>query len=1241
MRFGRAALAPCTVALVALAALTPAARAEVRPHAGMLRYPDVSQTRIVFVYANDLWLAPREGGTAVPLASPPGQETFPRFSPDGRTIAFVGNYDGNRDLYTIPVEGGVPVRVTHHPATEDLCDWTPDGELLFSTNALAGLARMSQLYTVSPEGGLPQKLPVPYGTMAAISPDGQWLAYTPHSRESRTWKRYRGGMATDVWLFHLEDHVSKKITDWEGTDGVPMWHGETIYYLSDAGPNHRLNIWAYHTGAGGHEPITDFNEYDVKWPAIGPGPNGQGEIVFQNGSDLYLLDLATRKARAVEIIIPGDRPKIRPQTIDVHNRIHNTGISSTGKRAVVEARGDIWTVPAEKGSPRNLTRTDGVAERDPAWSPDKKWIAYFSDATGEYELFITQSDGKGETRQLTEDGEAFRYNPTWSPNSKHIAFSDKSATMYLHTIESGETKVIDQDPWGRRLSASWSHDSQWIAYPKSSDNQQHAIWLYNVETGEKHQATSGMFSDSSPTFDRKGDYLYFASAQRFGSPIYEDVGSSFVYTGTHRLLAVPLRADMEYVWAPKVDDETWDEEEEKEKDKDKGKGEEEEEEKEEEDRAGESEARAEPTEDDGVSGVWEGTIKGDESLPPEGLAFTLTLRLRDDTITGTMTAGPYSGTITEGTYDRQTGGLTFSLEMSSDQGTQTFSVTATIEDGSMSGSASGENFSATFTATRTSTEVPEEGEKEEEKEAKKKVEIDLEGFEQRALLLPVDHGRFGHLAVNNKNQLIYARRELPGSGKPAAIQLFDIDDEKKEEKTVVSGAGAFDISADGKKLLVRTGSTYAIIDAKAGQKLDKKISLEDLRATIDPREEWRQVFNDAWRIQRDFFYAANMHGVDWPAVREQYAKMLDDCASREDVSYVIGEMIAELNVGHAYYWGGGTEQPPNVSVGMLGCDFELDQAAYRISKIYEGGRWDSDARGPLSQPGVDVKAGDYLLAVNGIPLDTSKDPWAAFQGLAGRTVTLTVSAKPQIDEEAREVNVELLRSEGDLRFRAWIEHNRAYVEEKTGGRVGYIYVPDTGRSGQNELFRQFYGQRDKAGLIIDERWNGGGQVPNRFIELLNRPVLNYWARRHGQVSPTPSDAHHGPKCMLINGLAGSGGDLFPYYFRETGLGQLIGTRTWGGLVGISGNPPLIDGGYVTVPTFAFFETDGTWGVEGHGVDPDITVIDDPAKMVDGADPQLDAATEHVLAEIERNPYVPPERPPYPDRSGMGVREEDK
>ena len=527
----------------------------------------------------------------------------------------------------------------------------------------------------------------------------------------------------------------------------------------------------------------------------------------------------------------------------------------------------------------------------------------------------------------------------------------------------------------------------------------------------------------------------------------------------------------------------------------------------------------------------------------------------------------------------------------------------------------------------------------------KPVVIELEGFERRALKVPVDRGNFYNLAVNHKGKLVYTRGALRGSDGKPSIKIFDLDDEKnekREEKTVVKEAGAFKMSANGKKLLVRKEKKMAIVDAAPDQKLDNPISLTGMTARIDPRSEWRQVFTEAWRIQRDFFYDPNMHGVDWPAIREQYAAMLDDCVSRRDVAYVLGEMIAELNVGHAYVRSAGDiEKEPEVSVGMLGADYELDNGAYRIARIHEGAPWDIDARGPLSEPNVDVKEDDYLLAVNGVPLDTGKDPWGAFQGLADKVVTLTVSEKPTLDDDARDVVVKPLASERRLRYRAWIAKNRKYVEDKTDGKVGYIYVPNTSISGQNDLVRQFFGQTDKQALIIDERWNAGGQVPTRFIELLNRPITNYWANRDGLDTPWPPDSHQGPKCMLINGLAGSGGDCFPYYFRQAGLGKLIGTRTWGGLVGLSGNPRLIDGGWVSAPSFAFYETDGTWGVEGHGVDPDIEVIDDPSLMVDGGDPQLDAAIEHMLTELERNPYTPPKRPDYPDRSGMGIRQEDK
>jgi len=604
------------------------------------------------------------------------------------------------------------------------------------------------------------------------------------------------------------------------------------------------------------------------------------------------------------------------------------------------------------------------------------------------------------------------------------------------------------------------------------------------------------------------------------------------------------------------------------------------------------------------------------------------------------------GSITDGAFDKNSGQLTFTADFGPG-GIVEFTCSVTGDSLSGTATVAGMGMVADLTASRTEVgvEAGEEGDNGGDDKAAEVVEIDIDGFERRAMMLDVPNGNFGNLKVNNKNQLIYARFPSRGEGGAPEIKLFDIDDDKKEEKTVTKGAGAFEISADGKKLIVGVGGAHQIMDASASA-TGKPVVTSNMTAVIDPREEWEQVFHEAWRLQRDFFYDPGLHGVDWPAMRDHYSQMLDDCVTRQDVAYIIRELISELNVGHAYYRDGRTApDEPTVAVGLLGCDFELAQSdgarAYRIARILEGGPWDADAKGPLSQPGVDVKEGDYLLAVNGVPVDTNKDPWAAFIGTAGQEITLTVSESPVWDENARDVVVEPMGSEYSLRYRAWVEDNRRRVEYRTDGRVGYIHVPDTGVNGQNELVRQFYGQRDKPGLIIDERWNGGGQIPTRFIELLNRPVTNYWARRDGKDWVWPPDAHHGPKCMLINGLAGSGGDMFPWLFRHNNLGKLIGTRTWGGLVGISGNPGMIDGSGVTVPTFGFYEKDGTWGVEGHGVDPDIEVVADPALMVDGSDPQLERAMQHMLEQIETNPYQPPRRPSSPNRAGMGLTDADK
>jgi len=1120
--------------------------ADVQPHGGMMRYPDVSSTHIVFVYADDIWVVPRSGGTAWPLASPPGGEAFPRFSPDGRTIAFSGNYDGNFDIYTVAIDGGIPQRVTYHSSGERLCDFSFDNRLLFAMNGLGGLGRQAQLFTVQQAGGLPKRLPVPYGGYGTISGDGQWLAYTPRNRDFRTWKRYRGGWASDIWLFHLGNHTSKKITDWEGTDTIPMWHGKNIYYLSDAGPNHRLNIWCYNLEANERKQVTNFEDYDVKWPSNGPGQNGEGEIIFEYNAKLYLLNLAGEQAIPVNISIPGARPKLRPIRKDVSGRLSDWHISPNAKRVLVQKRGDIWSLPAKNGTPRNLNRTSGIAEREPSWSPDGKWITYFSDESGENELVIRPAAGQGKAETVTSMGAGYRYQPVWSPDSKWMVFTDHESKFYLFDVEQRQVRYFDRINiagwnWGVPMHFSWSSDSQWLTYNKPNMDNMNVVMIYNVQKDESRQVTSGMFMDYLPTFDRKGDFLYFFSQREISQPKYADTGLTFTYQDTAVLHAVPLRKDVSNPFKAKSDEEEADKDE-KDKEKDKKK--------------------------DGDSG------EKHESEDPNDADSIESENKSSDDEKSCESADP--------------------------------------------------------------NDEKEDVKKDKDKEKPKPVDINLENMEMRAFRVPIKRGQFGYLRVNNANHIIYLRR-----GDESALQSFDPNSEKREEKTILKKVNFVQMTPDGKKLLVRSEGKTGIIDAKPDQKLENLVVDKPMNVVIEPRPEWRQIFVDAWRFMRDYFYDPHMHRVDWPAVRKQYEAMLDDCVSRRDVGYVIAEMISEVNAGHTYYGGGDIDSGPSQSIGYLGADFELDQGYYRISKLYEGGIWDTDARSVLDD--LDEKEKEqckYIFKVNGIPVDTSKAPWAAFEGLARQTVTLTVGANPNPDE-ATNVVVKLLGSESNLRYRDWIESNRQHVEKESGGRIGYIHVPDTGGRGQRELFRQFYGQMNKDALIIDERWNGGGNIADRFIELLNRPIYLHIFERYENDWRVPTLSHQGPKCMLINGESGSGGDIFPYLFRKAELGKLIGMRTWGGVIGISRNPQLIDGARLTVPFITFYETDGTLTMEGHGVDPDIEVIDDPELMIDGSDPQLDAAIKHMLDEVEKNPYVPAKRPPYPDRSGMGILEEQK
>ncbi len=1057
--------------------------------ARLFQFPDVSQTQITFVYGDDIWVAPKEGGIASRLSSPEGLESFPRFSPDGSRIAFSGNYDGNVDIYVLPSQGGLPTRVTHHGMFDRLVDWYPDGKhLLYAASMESGKQRWSQLYKISPEGGLPEKLPMVHAEMGALSPDSKKIAFTDRSQVFRTWKRYRGGSAPDIWIFDLQSMEAQNFTRNAANDELPMWTGDKIYYLSDQGPEIRFNIWVYDTKAKTSKQVTKFKDFDVHFPSLGPS-----EIVFEADGKLYLLGLKDEKYKEVQIQVVTDQAFVKPRKESVEKFLQNISISPDGNRAVVEARGELFSVPAVKGYVQNLSQSPGAAERYPAWSPDGKYIAYWSDKSGEYELTVRDLSNGNKEKQLTQLGPGFRYNLYWSPDSKKLAFVDQTMTMRIYHMESNTLDRVDQDFFLfegglRGWTPSWSPDSRWLAYSRTVDNSNNALFIYDSKDKKSKQASSGFYNDLNPVFDPEGKYLYLTTNRSF-SPVYSDFDNSWIYPNATQLAAISLRKDVPSLLAAEND----------------------------------------------------------------------TVAIQIDTI---------------GNWKKS--------------------------------------------------------QEEKKEEAKvKPVEIDFEGFEQRLVILPPAAGNMGGL-YPTEGKLVFMRFPVAGTPNPSGTLMY-YDLKEREEKTILENVNWHKMSADGKKLLVNSNGQWGVVEPNPDQKLEKTMPVAEMEATINPREEWRQIFNDTWRFERDFFYDEKMHGVDWPAMRKQYGALIEHASSRNDVNFIIGELIGELNASHTYRGGGDQETTKSRQVGYLGVNWEKVDGHFRIKEIIRGAAWDNEVRSPLDEPGIGVQAGDFVLAVNGIALKDYTDPWAAFEGLAGKTVELTVHSKASM-EGARTVVVKTLSDETRLRNLAWIESNRRHVDEASGGKLGYIYVPSTGIDGQNELVRQFYGQWNKEGLVIDERFNNGGQIPDRFIELLNRKPLAYWDVRDGKTWQWPPVGHFGSMAMLINGWSGSGGDAFPDYFRKSGLGPLIGSRTWGGLIGISGSPSLIDGGGVTVPTFRMYNPDGTWFKEGHGVDPDIEVPEDPSALAKGKDPQLEKAIEVVMKQLAAKGTVKPKEPVREDRT---------
>ena len=1062
--------------------------------AGLFRFPDVSQTQIVFTYANDIWIIPKDGGTAEKLSSPPGVESFPKFSPDGKSIAFTGNYDGNKDVYVIPANGGVPLRLTEHGFMDRVVDWQPDGKrILFASDRESGRDRFDQFYTVAANGGPAEKLPFPYAEFGSYSPDGKQMALVFESQASRNWKRYRGGWKANIHIYNFTNNTSEDISANEvAGNEFPMWHGNDIYFLSDRGTEVRMNLWKYNISSKKYEQLTNFKDYDIHFPSMGPD-----DIVFEEGGKLYLFSFSTQQLKEVKVNVVTDKASLKPKTASADKYIQHAAISPDGNRALLEARGEIFSLPAENGAVKDLTRTSGTAERYPAWSPDGNTIAYWSDQSGEYELWLMQPGKETAPKKITSYGRGFRYSLYWSPDSKKIAFIDKAMKIKICDVATGATTDVDQalrfmHGGCEGFICSWSPDSRWLCYARDMNNYHNAVFIYDVQNKKSHQVTDGYYNCGNPVFDTEGKYIYLLSNQSY-SPYYSDIDNSFIYANSTQIAVISLKKSTQSLLYPKND----------------------------------------------------------------------TVAVKQD-------------------------------EAKADNKKKDSSKTKSADENKTSATA---------------------------------VDIDFDGIESRMEILPLSAGNYANLN-SVKGKIVYQKYPNTGStdGQPS-LKFYDID--KREEKTIIDNANYYWLSANAQKILVQRANAFDIMSPDEGQKFDKPLRITEMTMLVDPMQEWKQIFTDAWRLERDYFYDPNMHGVDWNLVRERYSKMLDGCMTREEVNFVLGEMLGELNSSHTYKGGGDQEKEKSNDVGYLGVDWQADGNYYKIKTIIRGAPWDAEVHSSLDMPGIDIKEGSYILAVNAVPLTTAQEPFAVFQGLANKTIELTYNSTPSFTG-AKTAIVKTMDDEYRLRYLAWVEANRKRVDEATNGEAGYIYVPSTGLDGQQELTRQFNAQWDKKALVIDERFNSGGQIPDRFVEMLNRTPLAYWATRDGATWPWPPFAHFGPKVMLINGWSGSGGDAFPDYFRKKSLGPLIGARTWGGLIGLSGEPSLIDGGGITAPSFRMYNPDGTWFKEGHGVDPDIAVDENLASMVKGVDPQLERAITEIKDAIKKG-YNAPKQPPYEKR----------
>jgi len=1098
------------------------------PEGRLMRFPDVSKDKIAFSYGGDIWLVSREGGTAERITTAPGQELFAKFSPDGKWIAFTGQYDGNYNVYVMTADGGEPKQLTFNQGGghlnermgfhNEVITWTPDSKrIVFLTRRDTYNDWFGRLYSVSVEGGLPESLPLDKGGLTSFSADGNSIAYNRIFRNFRTWKRYTGGMAQDIWIYDLKNNHIEQMphTDW--TDTFPMWHGNTIFFTSDRDPEHRLNLYSYDLNTKQIDQLTHFTDFDVNWPSLGPDV-----IIFENGGYLYSFDLQSKQPKKLAIYLPADHDQSLKHWVDASKNITDFDISPEGNRAVFGARGDVFTVPAKEGSIRNLTHTPGIREKSVSWSPDGRWIAYISDRSGEDEIYIAPQDGLGKEQQITSGYKGFKFGPAWSPDSKKIAWADKDLQLWYIDVTDKKPVAVDRGKYGEITNYSWSPDSKWLAYDKNGENLFSVVYLYSLADRKITAVTTGMTNSNSAVFDPDGKYLYFLSDRDFNE-VLGNVDIEFANPKTTRVYVVTLQKDEPSPFKPQSD---------------------------------------------------EAQIKKKEEP----------------------------------------------------------AVAADSKEGN-----------------KNAESKDKDKDKDKEKEKPKEFRIDLDGIQSRVVALPVDPAVIRELSAA-KGYVNHSTAPLQGisgplPGESPAVHAYDLKERKN--KTLIEDVQRFALSFDGSKLLYETDAgggaehehKYGIIDAKPGDQPKKTsdgvLILGSMRVEADPPQEWKEMFNEVWRQERDFFYEPAMNGVDWEKERDKYAQLLPYVTDRYSLTYVMGELIGELSNSHTYVGGGDYPDLHPVNIGLLGADFELDQASgrYRIAKIYPGENWDPHLRSPLTEPGVDVKEGDYLLAVNGRSLRAPQDPYELFVNTANETITLTVNSKPS-EDGARNLQVKPIADEYGLREQNMIETNRKKVDAATNGRVGYVYLPDMDADGLNAFVKQFFPQIRKEGLVIDVRYNGGGFVDQLIFERLRRVLAGMESARNWQSTTLPEIVFHGYLACITNQYAASDGDFFSYFFKYYKLGPLIGERTWGGVRGIRGDIPLMDGGYITRPEFSLYSLDSKWLVENRGVQPDIVVENRPDLVVKGQDPQLEKAIEVLMKEIQANPKRLPPRPPdlpaYPE-----------